>query len=250
MAHPDPSPNPNPSPSPNPNQVRALAPAWQRAQEINTDLVGLIDAYAVTFVNELDYSREAAATTAFSQAIFLYLPISPRISLYLGHHRLLSGQLPVSHYVSPVSPYISATTAFSQAISLYLRTSHPYLPISRRPPPSPFSQAMRERGLGSVTAPEVVPALSSTHVLTTKVRISNPNPNPNPDPNPDPNPNPNPNLNPNPNPNPKPNRNQVGRRRAALGLCGGGRASAVRRRAEPYPDPTPTPTLPYPYPYP
>jgi len=25
--------------------VRALAPAWQRAQEINTDLVGLIDAY-------------------------------------------------------------------------------------------------------------------------------------------------------------------------------------------------------------
>ena len=101
--------------------MRALAPAWQRAQEINTDLVGLIDAYAVTFVNELDYSREAAATTA-------------------------------------------------------------------------FSQAMRERGLGSVTAPEVVPALSSTHVLTTKVRISNPNPNPNPDPNPDPNPNPNPNL--------------------------------------------------------
>ena len=77
--------------------MRALAPAWQRAQEINTDLVGLIDAYAVTFVNELDYSREAAATTA-------------------------------------------------------------------------FSQAMRERGLGSVTAPEVVPALSSTHVLTTKVR--------------------------------------------------------------------------------
>jgi len=75
--------------------VRALAPAWQHAQEINTDLVGLIDAYAVTFVNELDYTREAAATTA-------------------------------------------------------------------------FSAAMTERGLGSVTAPEVMPALSSMHVLTTK----------------------------------------------------------------------------------
>ena len=37
---------------------------------------------------------------------------------------------------------------------------------------------MVERGLGSVTAPEVLPALSSTHVLTTKVRVSNPNPNP------------------------------------------------------------------------
>ena len=75
--------------------VRALAPAWQHAQEINTDLVGLIDAYAVTFVNELDYTREAAATTA-------------------------------------------------------------------------FSAAMTERGLGSVTAPEVMPALSSMHVLATK----------------------------------------------------------------------------------
>ena len=75
--------------------VRALAPAWQHAQEINTDLVGLIDAYAVTFVNELDYTREAAATTA-------------------------------------------------------------------------FSAAMTECGLGSVTAPEVMPALSSMHVLATK----------------------------------------------------------------------------------
>ena len=75
--------------------VRALAPSWQKAQEINTDLVGLIDAYAVTFVNELDYTREAAATTA-------------------------------------------------------------------------FSAAMAQRGLGSVTAPEVVPDLSSMHVLTTK----------------------------------------------------------------------------------
>jgi Spy/CpxP family protein refolding chaperone len=75
--------------------VRALAPSWQKAQEINTDLVGLIDAYAVTFVNELDYTREAAATTA-------------------------------------------------------------------------FSAAMAQRGLGSVTAPEIVPDLSSMHVLTTK----------------------------------------------------------------------------------
>ena len=75
--------------------VRALAPLWQKAQEINTDLVGLIDAYAVTFVNELDYTREAAATTA-------------------------------------------------------------------------FSAAMAQRGLGSVTAPEIVPDLSSMHVLTTK----------------------------------------------------------------------------------
>ena len=60
----------------------------------------------LTFVNmnKLDYSREAAATTW-------------------------------------------ATTAFSQAISLYLPISHPYLPISRRPPPSlrPCSSAALAR---------------------------------------------------------------------------------------------------------
>ena len=57
--------------------------------------VGLVDAWGSGFVNELDYTKEAAATTA-------------------------------------------------------------------------FAEAMAERGLGSVTAPEVVPELSSTHVLTTK----------------------------------------------------------------------------------
>jgi predicted unusual protein kinase regulating ubiquinone biosynthesis (AarF/ABC1/UbiB family) len=64
-------------------------------KDVNTDLVGLVDAWGTGFVKELDYRLEAAATTA-------------------------------------------------------------------------FSEAMQQRGLGSVTAPEVVPELSSVHVLTTK----------------------------------------------------------------------------------
>ena len=75
--------------------MRSLAPLWKRVQEINTDLVGLVDTWGTGFVNELDYRKEAAATTA-------------------------------------------------------------------------FSAAMRQRGLGAVFAPEVVPSLSSIHVLTTK----------------------------------------------------------------------------------
>jgi len=75
--------------------MRRIAPLWKRFQDINTDLVGLVDVWGNGFVNELDYTKEAAATVA-------------------------------------------------------------------------FSAAMRERGLGSVFAPEVVPSLSSTHVLTTK----------------------------------------------------------------------------------
>lgn len=75
--------------------MRSLAPYYKKSQDVNTDLVGLVDAWGEGFVNELDYRREAKATTA-------------------------------------------------------------------------FSKAMKERGLGSVFAPEVVYDLSSTHVLTTK----------------------------------------------------------------------------------
>ena len=115
--------------------VRALAPAWQRAQDINTDLVGLIDAYAVTFVNELDYCREAAATTA-------------------------------------------------------------------------FSQAMRERGLGSVTAPEVPPSRTPTPARTrTRTRTRTPTPTPTPTPPcPYPYPDPSPDPSPSPEPSPSPTR--------------------------------------------
>ena len=73
-----------------------LVPLYLRLNpESNTDATRLVDAYADGFVNELDYKREAAATTE-------------------------------------------------------------------------FAAAMSARGLGSVTAPEVVDRLSSTHVLTTK----------------------------------------------------------------------------------
>lgn len=75
--------------------MRSLAPVWKKSQDINTDLVGLVDAWGTGFVNELDYRAEANYTKE-------------------------------------------------------------------------FSKAMKERGLGSVFAPEVVDELSSTHVLTTK----------------------------------------------------------------------------------
>lgn len=75
--------------------LRSIAPMYQKSKEINTDLVGLVDAWGEGFVNELDYKKEAKATAE-------------------------------------------------------------------------FSQAMKERGLLSVFAPEVVEHLSSTHVLTTK----------------------------------------------------------------------------------
>jgi len=75
--------------------IRSLAPLYKRSQEINTDLVGLVDAWGEGFVNELDYRKEAETTTA-------------------------------------------------------------------------FSKAMRNRGLRSVFAPEVIESLSSVHVLTTK----------------------------------------------------------------------------------
>ena len=75
--------------------MRSLAPKWQEYKEMNTNLVGLVDAWGSGFINELDYRKEAQATTE-------------------------------------------------------------------------FSEAMKERGLGSVFAPEVVPELSSIHVLTTK----------------------------------------------------------------------------------
>lgn len=73
-----------------------LVPLYFKAnKEVNTDLVGVVDAWGAGFIDELDYRKEAAATTA-------------------------------------------------------------------------FSKAMQQRGLGSVTAPEVVPSLSSAHVLTTR----------------------------------------------------------------------------------
>lgn len=73
-----------------------LVPFYLEAnKDVNSDLVGLVDAWGAGFIDELDYRKEAAATTA-------------------------------------------------------------------------FSEAMQKRGLGSVTAPEVVPHLSSAHVLTTK----------------------------------------------------------------------------------
>lgn len=75
--------------------MRSLAPKWQEFKEMNTNLTGLVDAWGSGFINELDYRKEAKATTE-------------------------------------------------------------------------FSQAMKERGLGSVFAPEVIPELSSIHVLTTK----------------------------------------------------------------------------------
>mmetsp|Transcript_3419 Transcript_3419/g.5268 ORF Transcript_3419/g.5268 Transcript_3419/m.5268 type:complete len:839 (-) Transcript_3419:43-2559(-) len=76
--------------------MRRLAPLYLKYNnDSNTDLVGLIDAWGVGFVNELDYEREAEATTA-------------------------------------------------------------------------FSVAMKERGLGSVTAPEVMYDFSSKRVLTTR----------------------------------------------------------------------------------
>ncbi|EOD15034.1 hypothetical protein EMIHUDRAFT_256547, partial [Emiliania huxleyi CCMP1516] len=75
--------------------LRFFAPAYQEANDVNTDVVGLVDAWGTGFVNELDYTMEAAATAE-------------------------------------------------------------------------FAEAMAARGLGSVTSPEVVPSLSSTHVLTTK----------------------------------------------------------------------------------
>jgi predicted unusual protein kinase regulating ubiquinone biosynthesis (AarF/ABC1/UbiB family) len=75
--------------------MRSIAPTWKQLLDANTDFVGLIDAWGSGFVDELDYRKEAAATTA-------------------------------------------------------------------------FSEAMRQRGLGSVFAPEVVSNLSSVHVLTTK----------------------------------------------------------------------------------
>jgi predicted unusual protein kinase regulating ubiquinone biosynthesis (AarF/ABC1/UbiB family) len=86
--------------------MRSLAPLWKKSQGVNTDLVGLVDAWGTGFVNELDYKAEAKYTQE-------------------------------------------------------------------------FSKAMKERGLGSVFAPEVVEELSSTHVLTTKwvdgERLSNSN---------------------------------------------------------------------------
>jgi predicted unusual protein kinase regulating ubiquinone biosynthesis (AarF/ABC1/UbiB family) len=49
--------------------MRSLAPIWKQFQDINTDLVGLVDTWGIGFVNELDYAKEALATTTFSAAM-------------------------------------------------------------------------------------------------------------------------------------------------------------------------------------
>ena len=49
--------------------LRTLAPTIQRLGDFNTDLVALVDAWGYGFVNELDYNKEADATTAFSKAM-------------------------------------------------------------------------------------------------------------------------------------------------------------------------------------
>lgn len=49
--------------------LRSLAPVWQDLKEINTDLVGLVDAWGTGFIDELDYRAEAKATVEFSKAM-------------------------------------------------------------------------------------------------------------------------------------------------------------------------------------
>mmetsp|Transcript_10577 Transcript_10577/g.23083 ORF Transcript_10577/g.23083 Transcript_10577/m.23083 type:complete len:828 (-) Transcript_10577:102-2585(-) len=51
------------------HMLRSLAPMYQKSKEINTDLVGLVDAWGEGFVNELDYRKEAKATKEFSKAM-------------------------------------------------------------------------------------------------------------------------------------------------------------------------------------
>lgn len=51
------------------HMLRSLAPIYQKSKEINTDLVGLVDAWGEGFVNELDYRAEARYTTEFSKAM-------------------------------------------------------------------------------------------------------------------------------------------------------------------------------------
>jgi len=51
------------------HMLRSLAPVWKEAQDINTDLVGLVDAWGEGFVQELDYRKEANATMEFNQAM-------------------------------------------------------------------------------------------------------------------------------------------------------------------------------------
>jgi predicted unusual protein kinase regulating ubiquinone biosynthesis (AarF/ABC1/UbiB family) len=49
--------------------MRSLAPLWKKSQDVNTDLVGLVDAWGTGFVNELDYKAEAKYTQEFSKAM-------------------------------------------------------------------------------------------------------------------------------------------------------------------------------------
>ena len=51
------------------HMLRSLAPIWQDMKDINTDLVGLVDAWGAGFVDELDYRAEAKATIEFSKAM-------------------------------------------------------------------------------------------------------------------------------------------------------------------------------------
>eukprot|EP00963_Diacronema_lutheri_P010330 scaffold1019_cov338-Pavlova_lutheri.AAC.7 len=49
--------------------LRMILPIWREKRRINTDLVGLVDEWALRFVDELNYSKEAKNATAFSAAI-------------------------------------------------------------------------------------------------------------------------------------------------------------------------------------
>lgn len=49
--------------------LRMIAPIWREKRRINTDLVGLVDEWALRFIDELNYTKEAANATAFSAAI-------------------------------------------------------------------------------------------------------------------------------------------------------------------------------------
>ena len=73
--------------------LRSAAPAYQRANDVNTDLVALVDAWGTGFINELDYTREAEATSAFSTAMAqrgLGSVIAPEVVLHLSSTHVLT----------------------------------------------------------------------------------------------------------------------------------------------------------------
>jgi predicted unusual protein kinase regulating ubiquinone biosynthesis (AarF/ABC1/UbiB family) len=49
--------------------LRIGAPLLQKARGLNTDLTALVDEWGARFVDELDYTKEAAAGSAFREAM-------------------------------------------------------------------------------------------------------------------------------------------------------------------------------------